>query len=196
MVLLFVASIGARTALLAAHGFGPVLLLFLATEVRAPDSAATPTPLRLGQPQPPAALTNAVCTTWPQVARAGDCVRTGVCAPAQVLAAPVGVLADAAVVAACRDGEYGKFRKWGAVGWGVMSTVAGAIIDSWGMRAAFAVHILLSAPCLLLAWGLHEHQAAQLRLARAGASAAQSLRAASRHKRVTSLEPVKVRAIC
>lgn len=52
----------------------------------------------------------------------------------QVLDTPVPVLADAAVVGAIREGQYGVYRKWGAVGWGTMSPVAGALIDWAGAR--------------------------------------------------------------
>ncbi len=40
-----------------------------------------------------------------------------------------------------QDNEYGAYRKWGAVGWGIMSAVAGVVIDKFGMAAAFVLHV-------------------------------------------------------
>lgn len=36
-----------------------------------------------------------------------------------------------------QDGDYGKVRAWGAVGWGGFSAVSGTIIDKWGYLAGF-----------------------------------------------------------
>lgn len=88
----------------------------------------------------------------------------------QLLDTPTGVLADAAVVAAIREGEYGRYRKWGAVGWGGMAVVSGALIDHVGMGAAFALGVALVLPALVCGWNLHEPMRAQL-AARQGALA-------------------------
>lgn len=78
---------------------------------------------------------------------------------AQICSSGVCVLADAAVVSACSmEGQYGKLRKWGAVGWGAMSAVAGAVMGLWGMTAAFGLHILLALPCLRFGYALHTPQ--------------------------------------
>ncbi|PNH05854.1 Major facilitator superfamily domain-containing protein 6 [Tetrabaena socialis] len=76
---------------------------------------------------------------------------------AQAVGAPVGALADAAVMRLCKkDTEYGKFRLWGAVGWGAFSTVAGWLISHLGIRWAFYSHALLSVPCLFLGARLYD----------------------------------------
>ncbi|KAJ9526126.1 hypothetical protein QJQ45_009593 [Haematococcus lacustris] len=78
---------------------------------------------------------------------------------AQMCSSGVCVLADAAVVSACSmEGQYGKLRKWGAVGWGAMSAVAGAVMGLWGMTAAFGLHFLLALPCLRFGYALHTPQ--------------------------------------
>jgi hypothetical protein len=58
-----------------------------------------------------------------------------------------------------QDGEYGAYRKWGAVGWGAMSLLAGGLIQVGGMGAGLAAHLLLSLPCLALGHDLLEPQA-------------------------------------
>ena len=88
-----------------------------------------------------------------------------------------------------QEGDYGSFRKWGAVGWGVTSTIAGAIIAHMGMLSAFMLNILLSLPCLYVGWRLHtlctHHQ-------KGGHGS--GVRAAGRQRRQrTQLEPVMVR---
>ncbi|GLC51186.1 hypothetical protein PLESTB_000475200 [Pleodorina starrii] len=68
---------------------------------------------------------------------------------AEVLAAPASVLADAAVMRIChKESDYGKFRLWGAVGWGGFSTPAGWLISHLGIRWAFYTQAILAAPSL------------------------------------------------
>lgn len=67
-------------------------------------------------------------------------------------------LPAAAVMAACGEqGEYGKQRLFGALGWGVFSAVAGSAIAHKGIYAAFACHVLLAlaalAPTVALPFG-------------------------------------------
>ncbi|KAG2499955.1 hypothetical protein HYH03_002240 [Edaphochlamys debaryana] len=70
---------------------------------------------------------------------------------AEVLGSPVGVMADAAIIHMCaKESDYGKYRLWGAVGWGSFSTVAGWLITTGGIRWAFYTHALLALPTLLL----------------------------------------------
>ncbi|KAG2442634.1 hypothetical protein HXX76_002718 [Chlamydomonas incerta] len=78
---------------------------------------------------------------------------------AEVLAAPVGVMADAAVMNVCdKESDYGKFRLWGAVGWGAFSTPAGWIITRLGIRWAFYTNTIMSLPCLLFGARLSHSQ--------------------------------------
>ncbi|GBF91339.1 hypothetical protein Rsub_03659 [Raphidocelis subcapitata] len=66
----------------------------------------------------------------------------------QFFASPVTVLADAMMMsAAAKDGEYGRIRAWGALGWGAFAVPAGAIIDRWGYMAGFLASVLLTLPC-------------------------------------------------
>ncbi|PNW85282.1 hypothetical protein CHLRE_03g179350v5 [Chlamydomonas reinhardtii] len=68
---------------------------------------------------------------------------------AEVLSAPVGVMADAAVMNVCdKESDYGKFRLWGAVGWGAFSTPAGWIITRLGIQWAFYTNTIMSLPCI------------------------------------------------
>ncbi|KAG1659725.1 hypothetical protein FOA52_012265 [Chlamydomonas sp. UWO 241] len=67
------------------------------------------------------------------------------------LSSPVTVMADAAVTRSCTvEGEYGWYRLWGAVGWGGMSTVAGAVLDAYGIWTALWIGALLSLPAAWL----------------------------------------------
>jgi hypothetical protein len=53
-------------------------------------------------------------------------------------------------MAACGEqGDYGKQRLWGALGWGLFSAVAGSLISRAGMAAAFGGHAALAALALL-----------------------------------------------
>ncbi|KXZ56834.1 hypothetical protein GPECTOR_1g752 [Gonium pectorale] len=75
---------------------------------------------------------------------------------AEVLSSPVSVLADAAVMQLCdKESDYGKYRLWGAVGWGSFSTVAGWVITRFGTRWAFYLNALLSLPALVHGARLH-----------------------------------------
>eukprot|EP00887_Chlorella_sp_A99_P004892 scaffold4.g4892.t1 len=63
----------------------------------------------------------------------------------EFFAAPVTIIADSAVLAACsHEGEYGRQRLWGAIGWGVCSAVAGLLITHVGIYAAFLGHAALA----------------------------------------------------
>jgi len=69
---------------------------------------------------------------------------------------PVTVFADA--ITHAREDDYGKHRLWGAVGWGLMALLTGALGDRVGVaRAVFPTFVLLSAaslyPTLLLDYG-------------------------------------------
>ncbi|KAG2442633.1 hypothetical protein HXX76_002717 [Chlamydomonas incerta] len=90
---------------------------------------------------------------------------------AEFLRAPVNVLADAAAMQLCaKESDYGKFRLWGAVGWGAFSTPAGWIITRLGIRWAFYTNTIMSLPCLLFGARLHSMRPAAA--AGAGAHAA------------------------
>ncbi|KAL4428408.1 hypothetical protein ABPG75_002497 [Micractinium tetrahymenae] len=76
----------------------------------------------------------------------------------EFFAAPVTIVVDAAVMAACSEqGEYGKQRLFGALGWGLFSALAGSVITHAGIYAAFACHALLTLaalpPTLVLPFG-------------------------------------------
>ena len=76
----------------------------------------------------------------------------------EAVAAPIPVIADAAVVAAAPDADgYGRARLWGAVGWGGLSLVAGALVAAKGVGAGFAAYAAAAAatlgPTLLLPVG-------------------------------------------
>ncbi|PNW87333.1 hypothetical protein CHLRE_02g118350v5 [Chlamydomonas reinhardtii] len=72
----------------------------------------------------------------------------------EYVAAPPGVLADAAVVALCSRQQgaasYGRQRLWGSIGWGGLSFAAGVLLDSFGYGAGFLVYLVLSAPCIYI----------------------------------------------
>lgn len=51
-----------------------------------------------------------------------------------------------------QDGDYGKSRLWGAVGWGGVSTLSGWVVSSYGMNYGFVGYLLLSLPCVVVAW--------------------------------------------
>ena len=56
----------------------------------------------------------------------------------QVLAAPVTVLTDTIMMSNVRkDGDYGKIRAWGALGWGGFSAAAGPMINALGYLSGF-----------------------------------------------------------
>lgn len=72
---------------------------------------------------------------------------------AQLLAAPVVVLADAAAVACCKkDTDYGKCRLWGAVSWGGLSTFTGWMVSAYGINSGFAAYTLLALPAIVLGY--------------------------------------------
>ena len=56
-----------------------------------------------------------------------------------------------------QEREYGRSRLWGAVGWGCLAPVAGAVVARFGIRATFVCNIALAAlgfvPTLLLPIG-------------------------------------------
>ena len=47
--------------------------------------------------------------------------------------------------------EYGNTRAWGAVGWGALALVFGAIFDAHGLRSGFVLYCVVAAPAALLA---------------------------------------------
>lgn len=71
---------------------------------------------------------------------------------------PVTILTDSVVMAACPgEGEYGRQRLWGAVGWGIFSFVAGEAIERVGFFAVFVLNALFMActaagPSVSLPW--------------------------------------------
>eukprot|EP00955_Chlamydomonas_euryale_P039236 351335-Chlamydomonas_euryale.AAC.6 len=63
--------------------------------------------------------------------------------------------ADVAVTARCaEEGEYGRHRVWGAVGWGAMSTVAGAVLGHFGIWSAFVMSAIFLVPAAVSGWFL------------------------------------------
>lgn len=50
-----------------------------------------------------------------------------------------------------QEGDYGKQRLWGAIGWGTFSAIAGMLIDAAGLEAAFSAHLIMAIPCLFFA---------------------------------------------
>ena len=76
-------------------------------------------------------------------------------AAVEIVGAPVNVVADSAVTKKCtRDGEYGKYRLWGAVGWGIMGSIVGLAMDRWGIGIGFLLSLILAIPTALLSWVL------------------------------------------
>lgn len=67
---------------------------------------------------------------------------------AQILAAPVTVLADTIMMSNVqKDGDYGKIRAWGALGWGGFSAAAGPMINALGYLSGFIASAALTLPC-------------------------------------------------
>ena len=65
---------------------------------------------------------------------------------AEACAAPVTIIVDALVMAACaQQADYGKQRLFGAIGWGICAALAGAAIQRVGLAAAFIGHAALAA---------------------------------------------------
>jgi hypothetical protein len=72
---------------------------------------------------------------------------------AEMVGSPVGVIVDAAVVAKCQqDGSYGKQRVWASIGWGGLSTAAGALITHTSVRAGILAFVAMSCLALPAAW--------------------------------------------
>jgi PPP family 3-phenylpropionic acid transporter len=69
-----------------------------------------------------------------------------------LFAAPVVPLIDNAAIHVLgdRQREYGRLRMWGAVGWGIVASVMGALIERSGLKPAFGGYLLFLA-CLLIA---------------------------------------------
>lgn len=71
----------------------------------------------------------------------------------EAFSAPVTIIADAAVMAACAaepsSGDYSQQRLYGAIGWGAFSLVAGAAMSRWGVNAGILLCSLLSAVALV-----------------------------------------------
>ena len=40
-----------------------------------------------------------------------------------------------------QEGDYGKQRMWGAIGWGGFSIVAGAVITKYGLHSSFYAYL-------------------------------------------------------
>lgn len=59
-----------------------------------------------------------------------------------------------------KDGEYGRVRLWGAVGWGGLSTLSGWLLDVMGMRWGFLASVVLALPAVALSWHLDLGQGA------------------------------------
>eukprot|EP00195_Chlamydomonas_chlamydogama_P009612 CAMPEP_0202895978 /NCGR_PEP_ID=MMETSP1392-20130828/5071_1 /ASSEMBLY_ACC=CAM_ASM_000868 /TAXON_ID=225041 /ORGANISM="Chlamydomonas chlamydogama, Strain SAG 11-48b" /LENGTH=574 /DNA_ID=CAMNT_0049581183 /DNA_START=53 /DNA_END=1777 /DNA_ORIENTATION=- len=74
-----------------------------------------------------------------------------ICVMTECFLSPVTIMVDAAVVGKCtQEGEYGRYRLWGAVGWGSLSSVSGALIDRFGIMAAFTLNLVFMVPCAIL----------------------------------------------
>lgn len=50
-----------------------------------------------------------------------------------------------------QDGEYGRQRLWGSLGWGLLAPAAGLLIARMGLGAAFLAFLAASAPCAVIA---------------------------------------------
>ena len=78
------------------------------------------------------------------------------------LGSPVTIMVDSAAMAACpKEGEYGKQRLYGAVGWGVFSLIAGVMMQNFGTASGFwlfgGLAVMTLVPTAMLPWGpLHE----------------------------------------
>jgi MFS transporter, PPP family, 3-phenylpropionic acid transporter len=70
--------------------------------------------------------------------------------------APVTPLADSATLALLGDqrSRYGALRVWGAVGWGLSTLVAGALVQRLGLAILFPSYGLIGALAVLMAWFL------------------------------------------
>ncbi|KAK9828635.1 hypothetical protein WJX72_001232 [[Myrmecia] bisecta] len=68
----------------------------------------------------------------------------------EAFGAPIGIIADSSVMASVKEeGDYGKQRMWGAIGWGGMSAFAGMLVSAKGMNAAFITYFLASIAALV-----------------------------------------------
>ncbi|HEU5102073.1 MAG TPA: MFS transporter [Roseiflexaceae bacterium] len=77
----------------------------------------------------------------------------GLVAILALFTAPVAPLADSATLAALGDqrSRYGAQRVWGAVGWGLSTLSAGALVQRLGLAAAFPSYALIAALAALVA---------------------------------------------
>jgi hypothetical protein len=66
--------------------------------------------------------------------------------------------------------EYGKVRLWGAVGWGVVSSIAGAVVSTFGMGYGFCMQALLALPVVVVAAGMDLKRAAPVAGVKVGAA--------------------------
>jgi PPP family 3-phenylpropionic acid transporter len=66
--------------------------------------------------------------------------------------APIMPLVDSSVMEMLGDGRqrYGRIRLWGAVGWGVSGSVAGNLVERFGLPWSFGLFLVLMGGCLLL----------------------------------------------
>ena len=71
----------------------------------------------------------------------------------EILGGPVNIFVDAKVTQQClEEGEYGRYRLWGAVGWGGMSWLAGLAMDKGGIGASYLLNLSLVLPIVGLSW--------------------------------------------
>ena len=77
----------------------------------------------------------------------------GLVACLAVFTAPVTPLADSATLALLGDqrSRYGAQRVWGAVGWGLSTLVAGALVERMGLTIAFPSYALIAALAVVVA---------------------------------------------
>jgi PPP family 3-phenylpropionic acid transporter len=77
----------------------------------------------------------------------------GLVALMALFTAPVTPLADSATLAALGDqrSRYGAQRVWGAVGWGISTLSAGALVQRLGLGAVFPSYALIAALAALVA---------------------------------------------
>ncbi len=70
--------------------------------------------------------------------------------------APVMSLVDSSmmVMLGGERGRYGRLRLWGAVGWGLMGPIVGALVDRYSLSYAFYGYYVLVGVTLLIALGL------------------------------------------
>ena len=58
--------------------------------------------------------------------------------------------------------EYGKVRLWGAIGWGIVSAIAGGVVSTYGLVYGFVMQFALSIPVVVIALGMDFGRASSL----------------------------------